>query len=57
MRTCNNCGSDVTLTFARVFGANDDEVYACPECTTMTEILQTGAAAARPSPAGGPVGQ
>lgn len=49
MHTCNNCGGEVTLRFARVFGTNDDEVYACPECTTMTEILQAGAAAFGPA--------
>jgi hypothetical protein len=57
MRTCNACGGQVTDRFARVFGTNEDEVYACPNCTTMTDIMRHGATEAdgegrdRPEPA------
>ncbi|WP_247010599.1 DUF7563 family protein [Halorientalis litorea] len=39
--TCRNCGSYVTESFTRVFGDNDDNVYACLECSTM-RALRTG---------------
>lgn len=39
--SCRNCGSYVTESFARVFGDNDDHVYACLECSTM-RALRTG---------------
>ncbi|MFC7045145.1 hypothetical protein ACFQH6_06695 [Halobacteriaceae archaeon GCM10025711] len=45
MASCNNCGGFVTPDFARVFGSNDDEVYACPDCAPLTEIASDGAAA------------
>ncbi|MFC7044660.1 hypothetical protein ACFQH6_03845 [Halobacteriaceae archaeon GCM10025711] len=35
----------MTVDFARVFGSNDNEVYACPNCSTMTDIFDLGAAA------------
>lgn len=38
---CRNCGSYVTSAFARVFGDNQDHVYACLECSTM-RALRTG---------------
>lgn len=38
---CQNCGSYVTSAFARVFGNNQDHVYACLECSTM-RALRTG---------------
>jgi DNA-directed RNA polymerase subunit RPC12/RpoP len=38
---CRNCGSYVTGAFARVFGDNEDHVYACLECSTMRS-LRTG---------------
>jgi DNA-directed RNA polymerase subunit RPC12/RpoP len=38
---CRNCGSYVTSAFARVFGDNDNQVYACLECSTM-RALRTG---------------
>lgn len=38
---CRNCGSYVTGAFARVFGDNNDRVYACLECSTM-RALRTG---------------
>lgn len=44
MRTCNNCGSLVTMRFARVFGTNSSDVYACPACAPY-EQLMSGAAA------------
>ena len=43
MRECLNCGGLVTIDFARVFGANDGLVYACPNCTTF-HALQEGEA-------------
>jgi ribosomal protein S27AE len=37
-RSCLNCGAYVTPTFARVFGDNHDDVYACLECSTMRAL-------------------
>lgn len=48
MQSCHNCGSPVTSNFARVFGSNSNEVYACPSCAPYTALM-TGIAA---SPAG-----
>lgn len=48
MRECQNCGELVTVDFARVFGANDDAVYACPNCTTFHDLQEGGAH--RPAP-------
>jgi hypothetical protein len=43
MQQCQNCGSFVSAHFARVFGDNDDQVWACLDCTTGTDILSGGA--------------
>jgi len=43
---CRNCGSYVTSAFARVFGDNEDHVYACLECSTMRS-LRTGSGVVR----------
>lgn len=32
MAKCKRCGSYVSDTYARVFGNNEDDVYACPSC-------------------------
>ena len=32
MRECEACGAPVSDAFARVFGDNQGEVHACPEC-------------------------
>jgi hypothetical protein len=45
MQQCQNCGDHVTTRFARVFGDNEDEVWACLSCTTGTDILSGGAVA------------
>lgn len=37
-RYCGHCGAHVSIAFARVFGNNHDEVYACPDCATMREL-------------------
>lgn len=37
--SCQNCGSFVTVDFARVFGNNDDEVNGCPECTSFNQLV------------------
>jgi hypothetical protein len=37
-RRCQGCGSYVTERFTRVFGDNEDDVYACLECSTMREL-------------------
>ncbi|NHN49318.1 hypothetical protein G9464_17235 [Halostella sp. JP-L12] len=39
-----NCGAHVTEQFARVLGDNEDDVHACPECTTQTDIYRGAAA-------------
>lgn len=45
MPTCNHCGAFVTRDFRRVFGSNDNEVYACLNCATMAELSDLGVAA------------
>lgn len=35
---CQGCGESVTARFARVFGDNNDEIFACPACSTYREI-------------------
>jgi hypothetical protein len=35
---CLHCGSYATQRFARVFGDNDNDLYACLECTTMRAL-------------------
>ncbi|MFW5918630.1 MAG: DUF7563 family protein [Halanaeroarchaeum sp.] len=37
-RYCGHCGAHVSTAFARVFGNNHNEVYACPDCATMREL-------------------
>lgn len=32
MRECEGCGALVSARFARVFGDNQGDVHACPEC-------------------------
>jgi hypothetical protein len=45
MEVCHHCGASVSRAFARVFGTNDDEVYACPSCSTYADIIDEGLAA------------
>jgi hypothetical protein len=33
MKSCQNCGAEVTQDYARVFGDNDNEVHGCTDCT------------------------
>ncbi|MFB6068426.1 MAG: hypothetical protein ABEJ90_00685 [Halobacterium sp.] len=40
MPRCHNCGSHVTVQFARVFGDNDDSVHNCIDCATNAELDQ-----------------
>lgn len=40
MQQCNNCGGHVSEQFARVFGDNDDEVFACNDCTVLRELFE-----------------
>jgi hypothetical protein len=35
---CWTCGRNVSPTFARVFGDNQNEVYGCPGCSTFREL-------------------
>lgn len=37
-RSCNQCGSHVSHSFARVFGTNGGEVHACPNCASLREL-------------------
>lgn len=39
MPTCQNCDSFISSDFARVFGNNEGEVYACTECTAFTGLI------------------
>ena len=45
-RRCQNCGEYVTDQFAKVFGNNEDRVYACLDCST-TRALREGVATDR----------
>lgn len=40
---CQGCGSFVSSRFSRVFGDNDDQVYRCHKCASMSELLDGGA--------------
>jgi hypothetical protein len=40
MYTCNNCGEFVTRDFVRVFGDAEDEVFGCPSCMNMREVME-----------------
>jgi hypothetical protein len=44
MTECQNCGAYVSPTFARVFGTNENDVFACPDCTTFADLYRGGAA-------------
>jgi protein-arginine kinase activator protein McsA len=50
---CQGCGALVTTRFARVFGNNEDELYACHQCATLRELSrgEGGEAIAREEPA------
>lgn len=37
---CRNCKQYISHQFARVFGNNDDEVFGCVECSTLTSSDQ-----------------
>ncbi|ELZ80433.1 hypothetical protein KU306_17380 (plasmid) [Haloferax larsenii] len=47
MKTCNSCGQYVSVDFARVFGTNNNQVFACLACSTMSEISEQGKAAGK----------
>lgn len=42
-KRCRGCGSFVTGRFRRVFGDNDNRVYGCHECSSMSELIDGGA--------------
>lgn len=42
---CQNCGNHVSAAFARVFGNDENEVYACRNCNTMRNIKRCAATA------------
>jgi hypothetical protein len=39
---CQQCGSSVSNSFARVFGDNEDRVHGCPTCTTFRDLSEGG---------------
>ncbi|WP_438267134.1 DUF7563 family protein [Haladaptatus salinisoli] len=39
MPRCENCETHVTPRFIRVFGDEDGEVFACPQCSTGSELF------------------
>lgn len=39
-RSCQNCGTQVTPDFARVFGDNEGRVHGCLECMTGTDVRE-----------------
>jgi len=40
MAKCENCGSHISEDFARVFGNENKEVYACPKCSARSGIAE-----------------
>jgi hypothetical protein len=48
MPECQNCGSYVTESFARVFGNNECEVFGCPRCLPFTSLMDGAAADPKP---------
>jgi hypothetical protein len=44
---CRTCNSQVSHQFARVFGDNDDVIFACPNCATMAELPHLASGAGR----------
>lgn len=46
MPVCNDCGSQVTYNYARVFGDNENEVHGCLHCQSLTELRDGQAAVA-----------
>ncbi|WP_135536978.1 DUF7563 family protein [Halostella pelagica] len=39
-RQCRNCGAYVSNQFARVFGNNQNRVYACLDCSTTRDLRE-----------------
>lgn len=37
---CQRCGAHVSETFRRVCGDNDDNVFACPQCSPLDTVTQ-----------------
>ncbi|SFR65703.1 hypothetical protein SAMN04487947_3179 [Halogeometricum rufum] len=40
MPKCNNCDTFVTPRFARVFGDNEDDIYGCRNCLSVTALVE-----------------
>ena len=38
MPQCDECENHVTADFHRVFADNEDMLYGCPDCMSMTDI-------------------
>ena len=38
MPQCDECENHVTADFHRVFSDNEDMLYGCPDCMSMTDI-------------------
>jgi len=39
MTRCQNCGAKVSGLFARVYGDNEDRVFACLECHSGNDLV------------------
>jgi hypothetical protein len=37
---CQTCGEQVMAEYARVFGNDDDELHACPNCSTQRALAR-----------------
>ena len=44
MPVCNDCGAFVTSRFARVLGDNEDDIYGCHNCLSVTALVDGRAA-------------
>ncbi|WP_438266782.1 DUF7563 family protein [Haloarchaeobius salinus] len=43
MPVCNDCGAFATSRFARVFGDNEDDIYGCQSCLSLTALVEGNA--------------
>jgi DNA-directed RNA polymerase subunit RPC12/RpoP len=41
---CLACGAQITSQFARVCGDNQNNVHACPQCSSTTAVINGAAA-------------
>lgn len=45
--SCRQCDSQVSHQFARVFGNNDNVIFACPNCAPMADLPELASGTAK----------